>query len=129
MRPSRLGRGLDSLIHAVEDDEKENKTPHTIPPDPSTPLQWPVEHPDALTPTPLRLEVRSSLEKLSTRPRHGLKAARAYLDHLRQIDGRTSIDLDISRVDLTGLTMIQLTRGRVVDSIRHSFFGLVSVWT
>ncbi len=124
MRPSRLGRGLDSLIHAVED-----ATPASTSPDSSTPLLWPVEHPDALTPAPLRLDIRSRLEKLSTRPRHGLKAARLYLDHLRQIDGRTHIDLDLSGVDLTSCTMIQLQKGRVVDSIRHSFFGVVSIWT
>lgn len=125
MKPSRLGRGLDSLIHAVEEPTKE-VAPVCF--DLSTPLPWPVEHPDALTPTPLRLDVRSRLEKLSTRPRMGLKSARAYLDHLRQVDGRTSIDLSLSGVDLTSCTMIQLQKGRVVDSIRHSFFGLVSIW-
>lgn len=125
----RLGRGLDALIHAVEDERPATSTLQDSPSSSSTPLPWPVEHLSALTPTPLRLDVRLRLEKLSARPRMGLKSARAYLDHLRQVDGRTSIDLNLSGVDLTSCTMIQLQKGRVVDSIRHSFFRLVSIWT
>lgn len=120
----RLGRGLDALIHAVED-EKEPKEESLYP---FYPLPWPLEHPCALTPTPLRLSARSHLDKLSTRPRHGLKAAHAYLDRLRQEDGRTHVSLDLTRVDLTHLTMIQLTRGRVVNEVRHSFLGVLSIW-
>lgn len=131
----RLGRGLDSLIHAV-DPVKESTSyprhPGSDPSDPtsnlSMPLSWPVEHPNALTPTPLRLSARQRLEKLSTRPRSGLKAAHAYLDKLRQEDGRTHVALDLKGVDLTQLTMIQLTRGRVVNEVRHSFLGVLSIW-
>lgn len=120
----RLGRGLSALIHEVPKEE-DTQTVY-----PSGVLPWPVEHaehPGALTPTPLRLEARSSLEKLSTRPRLGLKAARTYLDHLRQLDGRTHVSLDLSGVDLTNSTMLQLRRGRVTSSKRHQFFG-VSIW-
>lgn len=132
----RLGRGLDSLIHAVDDPVKESTSyprhPGSDPSDPtsslSTPLPWPVEHPNALTPTPLRLSARSHLDKLSTRPRSGLKAAHAYLDKLRQEDGRTHVSLDLSHIDLTSCTMIQLTRGRVVNQVRHSFLGVLSIW-
>lgn len=125
MRPSRLGRGLDSLIHAVEEPTKEIVPVCSSLP---TPLPWPVEHPSALTPTPLRLDIRSRLEKLSTRPRIGLKAARAYLDHLRQVDGRTSIDLTLSPdVDLTDRTMLNLRHGRISTQTRYQFFG-VSIW-
>lgn len=128
-----LGRGLDALIHAVDDPVRENLAyPPGPPADLSTsvsmPLPWPVEHPDALTPTPLRLSARQRLEKLSTRPRSGLKAAHTYLDKLRQEDGRTHVSLDLSHIDLTSCTMIQLTRGRVVNEIRHSFFGVLSIW-
>lgn len=118
----RLGRGLDSLIHAVDEPTKEESLY------PFYPLPWPVEHSHALTPTPLRLSARQRLEKLSTRPRSGLKAAHSYLDKLRQEDGRTHVSLDLTRVDLTHLTMIQLTRGRVVNQVRHSFFGVISIW-
>lgn len=123
----RLGRGLDSLIHAVDDPVREDLI-QSSPAGPSEPLPWHIEPPSALTPTPLRLSARSRLEKLSTRPRHGLKAARTYLDKLRQEDGRTHVSLDLSRVDLTHLTMIQLTRGRVVNEVRHSFLGVLSIW-
>lgn len=101
----RLGRGLSALIHEV----------------PSVPEE------DSTAQAPLRLKARSSLEKLSTRPRSGLKAARAYLDHLRQLDGRTHISLDLSGVDLTNSTMLQLRHGRVTTSKRYQFFG-VSIW-
>lgn len=117
----RLGRGLSALIHEVPKEE-DTQTLY-----PSDVLPWPVEHSHALTPTPLRLEARSSLEKLSTRPRLGLKAARAYLDHLRQLDGRTHVSLDLSGVDLTSSTMLQLRHGRVTSSKRYQFFG-VSIW-
>jgi hypothetical protein len=121
MKRSTLGRGLASLIHEVPPPD----TP--ISPGLSTPLPWPVEHPSALTPSPLRLDVRSRLEKLSTRSRLGLKAARAYLDRLRQQDGRTHVSLDLSGVDLTSSTMLQLRHGRVTTSKRYQFLG-VSIW-
>lgn len=101
----RLGRGLDALLHVVED-KMEN-----IPSKPSPASLWPVEHPDSLTPPALRLSVRERLEKLSTRPRHGVKAARAYLDKLRRQDGRISLDLTTSRFDLTGSTLLHLKDG------------------
>ena len=125
MRRSTLGRGLDALIHVVDDPVKENLThpASTL----STPLLWPVEHPTSLTPTPLRLAARSRLEKLSTRSRLGVKAARLYLDYLRQIDGRTHIDTSLSGVDLTSATMLQLTHGHTLKLKRYSFFG-VSIW-
>lgn len=130
----RLGRGLDSLIHAVEDEKQPEESFQGVPGGGIAlvslvePLPWPVEHAHALTPTPLRLSARQRLDKLSTRPRSGLKAAHAYLDKLRQEDGRTHVSLDLTRVDLTHLTMIQLTRGRVVNEVRHSFFGVLSIW-
>lgn len=123
MRRSTLGRGLDALIHAVPD----RQSPTHSAPDLSTPLQWPVEHSYALTSVPLRLAARQALEKLSTRPRTGLKAARLYLDHLRQIDGRTSIDTSTTGIDLTSATMLQLTHGHTFNLKRYSFFG-VSIW-
>lgn len=123
MRPSRLGRGLASLIHEVPKEEEPSSR------SPSPAILWPVEHPTALTSVSLRLHVRSALEKLSTRPRHGMKAARTYLDHLRQMDARTHISLDLPLgVDLTASTMLQLKRGRITNSVRHSFLGLVSIW-
>lgn len=135
----RLGRGLDALIHAVDDPVKENTSyprhpgsdPSDSTPSLSTPLPWPIEHaehPHALTSPPLQLSARQRLDKLSTRPRSGLKAAHVYLDKLRQEDGRTHVSLDLTRVDLTHLTMIQLTRGRIVNEVRHSFFGVLSIW-
>lgn len=123
MRPSRLGRGLSALIHEVPKEEKPSSC------SPSLAILWPVEHPEALTPASLRLSAREALEKLSTRPRHGMKAARAYLDHLRQMDARTHISLDLPPgVDLTASTMVQLKRERITNSVRHSFLGLVSIW-
>lgn len=114
----RLGRGLASLIHEV---------PAPAPTSSTLPGSWPTEHPDALTPTPLRLFARNALEKLSVRSRVGLKAARAYLDHLRQADGRTHVSLDLSGIDLTSATMLQLKRGRILSETRYQFFG-VSIW-
>lgn len=128
MRRSTLGRGLDSLIHVVEDKPIEEEGLNNKPSASQTAPLWLVEYPSALTPTSLRLSARSRLEKLSTRPRHGLKAARAYLEKLRSQEGRTHTSLDLSGVDLTHCTMIQLQKGRVVDSTRHSFLGLVSIW-
>lgn len=122
----RLGRGLDALIHAVDDPVRESLIQPTSVD--HSELPWHIEPSSALTPTPLRLSARQRLEKLSTRPRSGLKAAHAYLDKLRQEDGRTHVSLDLSRVDLTHLTMIQLTRGRVVNEVRHSFLGVLSIW-
>lgn len=132
MRRSTLGRGLDALIHAVEDDKQLDKEAFQGVPGGLLHIAlveplWPVEHPTSLTPTPLRLAARQSLDKLSTRPRLGLKAARLYLDHLRQIDGRTSIDTSLSGVDLTKATMLQLTHGHVSQLKRYSIFG-VSIW-
>lgn len=127
MRRSTLGRGLASLIHEVPNIPNAGDTPPSAPSDESLPLPWPVEHSHALTPTPLRLDARSRLDKLSTRPRVGLNAARAYLDKLRQEAGRTSIDLDISRVDLTNRPMLSLTRERITTQTRYQFFG-VSIW-
>ena len=127
MRPSRLGRGLASLIHVVED-EKPTEDAISVDSSPLPEPLWPVEHPDALTPTPLRLTARKALEKLSTRPRLGLKAARLYLDHLRQLDGRLHIDTSLpSGIDLTSATMLQLTHGHTLKLKRYSFFG-VSIW-
>lgn len=119
MRRSTLGRGLASLIHEVpEPVEGMLYTTHGAR----------YERPHALTPTPLRAHVRSCLEKLSIRPRTGLKAARAYLDHLRQLEGRTSIDLTLSpQVDLTDRTMLSLRHGRISTQTRYQFFG-VSIW-
>lgn len=122
MRPSRLGRGLASLIHEVPPAEEPTCNP-------SPAILWPVEHPEALTPAPLRLSAREALEKLSTRPAQGMEVARTYLDHLRQMDARTHISLDLPPgVDLTASTMLQLTRERITNSVRHSFLGLVSIW-
>lgn len=124
----RLGRGLSSLIHEVpKEEEFKGSNSSLVLSEPIHLPLWPVEHLDALTPASLRLDARSRLEKLSTRLRLGLKAARTYLDHLRQLDGRTHISLDLSGVDLTSSTMLQLRHGRVTTSKRYQFFG-VSIW-
>lgn len=120
MKTSRLGRGLASLIREVPKEEPTYS--------PSLAILWPVEYLNALTPTPLRLSVREALEKLSTRPRTGLKAARAYLDKLRQVEGRTHVSLDLPPgVDLTSTTMLQLERERITNFTRYQFFGM-SIW-
>ncbi len=123
MKRPPLGSGLASLIREVPNLD----TLPLSPPSSSAPLSWPVEHPSALTPPALRLSARAALEKLSARPHHGVKAARAYLDKLRQVDGRTHVSLDLSGVDLTTCTMLSLRRGRIIDSTRYHFFG-VSIW-
>ncbi len=115
-----LGRGLDSLLHVVESEEETTIKPSAV-------LSSPTEHPDSLTPLDLRLKARQRLEKLSSRPRHGIRAARHYLDKLRREDGRISLDLDISKVDLTSSTMLQLASERIASQTHHSFFG-VSIW-
>jgi hypothetical protein len=104
-----LGRGLDSLLHVVESEAEVQQVmvESFSTPSPSSS----VEHPDSLTPLPLRLKARERLEKLSSRPRHGIRAARHYLDKLRCEDGRISLNLDTSRFDLTGANLLQLKDG------------------
>lgn len=120
MKTSRLGRGLASLIREVPKEEPTYS--------PSLAILWPVEYPTALSTSIARLMAREALEKLSTRPRLGLKAARAYLDKLRQVEGRTHVSLDLPLgVDLTSTTMLQLKRERITNATRYQFFG-VSIW-
>lgn len=130
MRRTPLGRGLASLIHEVPEPApiSQPQPLDLVPPEDRTlPGSWPSEHPEALTSASARKRVQAALEKLSTRPRLGLKAARLYLDHLRQIDGRTHTSLNLSGVDLTSCSMLQLKRGRIEAEKRFEFCG-VSIW-
>lgn len=120
----RLGRGLEALIHAVEPIEE----PITL----SPPVSWSVEHLGALSSPALRLQARDALQKLSTRPRTGIRSARSYLDKIARLPSPwwtfheelgmpkdASISRPLDHVDLTHCCLLQLKDGRLARSERQ----------